>query len=178
MKSTDPGQLENRRFFRRPPPKPQSGFTYIGLMIIVMIMGAGLAAMGTFWSHAAQREKERELLFVGHQFRDAIASYYLRSPGVNAFPRSLDELVEDRRFPMPQRHLRRIYADPLTGKADWGLVKAPDGTIMGVHSLSEEAPVKTGNFDSADAAFEDATQYAKWLFVFKPQTAPAPAPKG
>jgi type II secretory pathway pseudopilin PulG len=145
-------------------------------MIIVMVMGLGLAATGTLWSHAAQRDKERELLFVGHQFRDAIASYYSRSPGVNAYPKTLDELVEDRRFPQPLRHLRRIYADPLTGKAEWGLAKAPDGTIMGVYSLSEATPVKTGNFDNADAAFEDAKKYAEWQFVFLPPKAPATAP--
>jgi type II secretory pathway pseudopilin PulG len=145
-------------------------------MIIVMVMGIGLAATGTLFSHAAQREKERELLFAGHQFRDAIASYYFRSPGANAYPKSLDELVEDHRFPQPLRHLRRLYTDPMTGKAEWGLVKAPDGTIMGVHSLSEEAPVKTGNFDNADAAFEDAKKYAEWQFIFTPPKAPATAP--
>lgn len=156
------------------------GFTYIGLLIIVSVMGLGLAATGTFWSHAAQREKERELLFVGHQFRDAIASYYLHSPGItNAYPKSLDDLLEDKRFPMPQRHLRRVYADPITGKPQWGLIEAPGGGIMGVRSLSEEAPIKTGNFEARDAAFEDAKQYADWKFVFTPAPPPPPpaAPK-
>lgn len=156
------------------------GFTYIGLLIIVSVMGLGLAATGTFWSHAAQREKERELLFVGHQFRDAIASYYLHSPGItNAYPKSLDDLLEDKRFPMPQRHLRRVYADPITGKPQWGLIEAPGGGIMGVRSLSEEAPIKTGNFEARDAAFGDAKQYADWKFVFTPAPPPPPlaAPK-
>lgn len=138
-------------------------------------MGAGLAATGTFWSHTAQREKERELLFVGHEFRDAIGSYYRHSPGItHAYPKSLDDLLEDKRFPVPQRHLRRIYADPMTGKAKWGLVEAPGGGIMGVRSLSEEAPIKTGNFAPADAAFEKAAKYADWQFVFTP---PAPPPQ-
>lgn len=151
-------------------------------MIIVMIMGAALAAIGTFFSHAAQREKERELLFVGNQFRDAIESYYRHSPGASAFPKTLDDLVEDKRFPMPQHHLRRIYRDPITGKAEWGLVEAPGGAgIMGVRSLSEEAPIKTGNFDARDTAFEGTAKYADWQFVFKPPEPPktqAPAPKG
>lgn len=161
----------------------QRGFTYVGLLIIVMIMGAGLAATGTFWSQTAQREKERELLFVGHQFREAIESYYRRSPGASVYPKSLEELVEDKRFPMPQHHLRRVYADPMSGTAQWGLVEAPGGAgIMGVHSLSEAAPLKTGNFDEKDAAFETASKYAEWQFVFKPPEPPsgrpAPAPKG
>lgn len=158
----------------------ENGFTYLGLLIIVMIMGAGLAATGTFWSHAAQREKERELLFIGHQFRDAIASYYLHSPGItNAYPKTLEDLLEDKRFPTPQRHLRRIYSDPMTGKAQWGLVEFPGGGIMGVRSLSGEAPIKTGNFEPGDAAFEDAKTYGDWQFVFTPPSPPpAQAPKG
>ena len=162
-------------------PNSQRGFTYIGLLIIVMIMGAGLAAIGTFYSHAAQREKERELLFVGNQFRQAIESYYRRSPGTSVFPKSLDDLVEDKRFPMPQHHLRRIYRDPMTAGAQWGLVEAPGGAgIMGVRSLSEAPPIKTGNFDAADAAFEGAARYADWQFVYVPPRAPegAQAPAG
>ena len=143
-----------------------------------MIMGAGLAATGVLFSHEAQREKERQLLFVGHQFRAAIDSYYRRSPGASAYPKSLDELVDDKRFPMPVHHLRRLYADPMTGKADWALVEAPGGGIMGVHSVSEAAPVKTGNFDADDAAFEDAHKYADWQFLYTPPTPPGtPAPQ-
>ena len=163
----------------------EAGFTYLGLLIVVMIVGAGLAATGVLFSHDAQREKERELLFVGHEFRDAIESYYRRSPGTAAYPQRLEDLVEDKRFPMPQHHLRRIYADPITGQADWALVEAPGGAgIMGVHSRSEAAPVKTSNFDAVDAAFDAAQRYADWQFVHKPPEPPAggaspkaPAPK-
>lgn len=167
-------------------PHSQRGFTYLGLLIIVMIMGAGLAATGELFSHAAQRDKERELLFVGHEFRDAIESYYRRSPGAPVYPKTLADLVEDKRFPMPQHHLRRVYADPMTGRPDWALVEAPgDAGIMGVHSRSEAAPVKRGNFDAVDAAFEEAQRYADWQFVYRPpepsaggNSPKAPAPKG
>lgn len=150
-------------------PNSQAGFTYLGILIIVMIMGAGLAATGTLFSHEAQREKEKELLFIGHEFREAIGSYYERSPGSPAYPKTLEELVEDKRFPMPQHHLRRIYADPMTGKADWVPITMPGGGgIVGVRSSSEAKPIKTGSFDRADAAFEDAAKYAEWQFVYKP----------
>src|SRR5215216_3145001 len=52
----------------------ERGFTLLGLMIIIAVMGAGLAAFGTLYSQTAQRDKEAELLFVGEQFRDAIKS--------------------------------------------------------------------------------------------------------
>jgi type II secretory pathway pseudopilin PulG len=158
----------------------ERGFTFVGLLIVVAIMGMALAGMGTFFSHEAQREKERELLFVGHQFRAAIESYYRRSPGVASYPRTLADLVDDKRFPMPQHHLRRLYADPMTGKADWVPVPTSDGSgIVGVRSRSEARPIKKGNFDAADAAFEEAKRYAEWQFVYVPPTTPNnPAPNG
>ncbi len=166
----------------------ERGFTFLGLLILIVIMGAGLAATGALFSHEAQRDKERELLFVGNQFRAAIESYYRRSPGVSAYPKKLEDLLEDSRFPMPVHHLRRLYVDPMTGKAQWGLVQAPDGTgIIGVYSLSPKAPIKTGNFDLRDQTFEDKKHYSEWQFVYLPprpaqgatQDAPkSPAPKG
>jgi len=155
--------------------KGERGFTYLGLLLIVAVMGAGLAAYGELWSHANQREKEKQLLFVGHQIRDAIASYYNKSPGAKVYPKKLADLVEDKRFPVPMHHLRRVYADPVTGSTEWKLVAAPgDAGIMGVASTSEEAPVKTGNFAVKDQDFENADQYAKWAFVYKdPATNPS-----
>ena len=176
--SAERSRISNPEFFRRAPngaltPNSQAGFTYLGILIIVMVMGAGLAATGTLWSTSAQREKERELLFIGNEFRQAIESYYRRSPGASVYPKSLAELVDDKRFPMPQHHLRRVYLDPMTGKSEWGLVEAPGGAgIMGVHSLSTQAPVKTGNFRPRDEPFTDMDQYAKWTFVYAPPAPP------
>ena len=116
-------QLAERRGLQEQaltPIAPKRGFTYLGVMIIVMVMGMALAAFGTIYSQTAQRDKEAELLFVGEQFRAAIESYYLKSPGERAYPKKLEDLVEDKRFPMPMRHLRRIYRDPITGGTDWG----------------------------------------------------------
>ena len=147
---------------------PQRGFTYLGMLLIVALMGFGLAAFGELYSHASQREKERELLFIGNQFREAIGSYYNRSPGAKVYPKKLDDLVEDKRFPMPQHHLRRVYSDPMTGKAEWALVEAPGGGFMGVHSLSEETPIKSADFSAKDAALADAENYTKWMFTYSP----------
>lgn len=47
-------------------------------------------------------------------------------------------------------------------------VEAPDGGVMGVYSRSEEAPIKTANFSSANAAFEKARTYTDWKFVHSP----------
>ena len=147
----------------------QKGFTLAGALILIAVLGAGMAAYGEIASHAAQREKEQQLLFVGNQFRQAIGAYYERTPGaVKRFPQTLEELLQDKRHAMPQRHLRRMYADPMTGKPQWGLVDAPGGGVMGVYSLSEAQPIKSGGFAARDDAFEDAARYSDWRFSYSP----------
>jgi type II secretory pathway pseudopilin PulG len=151
------------------PRKTSRGFTLLALLAFVALTGAVLAAAGTIYSHAAQREKERELLFVGNQFRHAIELYYRKSPGAQAWPKDLEALVEDKRNVVPQHWLRKLYADPLTRSADWGVVEAPGGGIMGVYSKSDAAPIKSANFALRDEAFKGAVKYSDWKFVYKPE---------
>ena len=148
-----------------------AGFTYMTVLFIVAIMGAGLALVGEVWHTAAVREKEAELLHVGNQYRRAIERYYLSGPRL--YPRSLSDLLKDTRKPVTERYLRRLYPDPMTGRADWGLIKAPDGGIMGVYSLSDDAPLKTAGFRARDQQFLGATQYREWKFVYELQSAAA-----
>ena len=143
-------------------------------MLFVALLGAGLAAYGELASHAAQREKEAELLFRGEQYRDAIASYYKKE---QRYPKALQELLEDKRYPMPVRHLRELYRDPITGDEEWGLVEAPGGGVMGVFSRSEQEPVKTGNFSPKNQEFAETQRYADWKFVHSPPGLPASVEK-
>ncbi len=153
----------------------QHGFTYLVLLFMVAIMGAVLAATAMVWHTLAQRDKEQELLFVGHAFRRAIGLYYERTPGAaKQYPKKLDDLLEDKRQVSLARYLRKIYVDPLTASKEWGLVPGPGGTLMGVYSLSRETPIKTGNFDKADQDFAGKGSYRDWRFVYVPtQAVPA-----
>jgi hypothetical protein len=76
--------------------------------------------------------------------------------------------VLDPRFPQVRRHLRRLYADPITGTADWKLIMAPDGGIMGVASRSKRVPIKQKGFEPIDSSFEDAKCYCNWQFIALP----------
>ena len=149
----------------------QRGFTYIALLLAVAVHGAVLAAAASVWHTAQKRERERELLFIGDQFRSAIRAYATTGPGTTGqLPRTLDDLLLDPRFPGARRHLRKLYVDPMTWKAEWGLVRTPDGHgILGVYSLSPGTPLKTANFRPADRALEGAASYSDWKFVYKPQ---------
>jgi type II secretory pathway pseudopilin PulG len=146
-----------------------AGFTYIGLLIAIAILGVMLSATAGLWSVSARRDREKQLLSIGHEFREAIGHYYA-SPhdGANRYPRSLEDLVEDQNGVATRHHLRRIYRDPMTATADWGIVRAPDGGITGVYSTSPVRPLKRANFEAADRAFETAACYCDWKFVYEP----------
>ena len=133
--------------------------------MFIAVSGGGLVAYSEIASHTAQREKEAELIFRGEQYRDAIASYYKKE---QRYPRALTELLEDKRYPMPVRHLRKLYRDPMTGQDEWALVEAPGGGVMGVHSRSDDAPIKTGNFSPKNQEFAEAQTYADWKFIHSP----------
>jgi len=132
---------------------------YALVMALLMVMAIGLASTSAVlrWQTEIQRERERQLRFVGAQYADAIASYYLAVPGAKQYPLSLDDLLDDKRFPMPRRHLRRKYPDPMTGQADWDLI-VQDGRIIGLHSRSTAYTLK----QERGAA---STTYADWQFV-------------
>jgi type II secretory pathway pseudopilin PulG len=157
----------------------EGGFTYLSLLFFVAVLGVGLAATAVSWHTARQREKERELLHVGSEFRDAIGLYYHRSPGaVKEYPRDLADLLNDKRYPTLQRYLRRIYRDPVTGGAEWGLVLAPGGGVMGVYSLSKDVPIRKIDFAEIEKSFVNAASYADWKFVYEPLMQVTPGSPG
>ena len=53
----------------------QGGFTYLGLLFALALIGLALGAAGTVWSVARQRDRERQLLWVGGEIRQAIGHY-------------------------------------------------------------------------------------------------------
>lgn len=143
----------------------QQGIGYLLLLFIIAAMGMLLAGAGEVWQTATRRERERELLFVGEQFRNAIAAYHNRSPGAQKeYPKSLADLLQDTRFPVTVRYLRRIYRDPITNSTAWGLIKRGD-RIVGVYSLSPETPLKQDNFPPGLESFAGRASYQEWIFA-------------
>ena len=156
---------------------PSAGFTYVWLLFAVALAGVGLAAVGELASTAAKRDKEVELLFVGDQIARAIAVYRASSPGAPQYPQTLEALLSDSRYPNLRRYLRRVYPDPMTGRADWGLVRGPGGGIVGVHSKSTARPLKTANFPKEYEAFAGVAAYSEWRFVAAADGAPSAKPQ-
>lgn len=142
------------------------GFTYVGLLVLVALIGLMLATAGEVAATAAQRERETQLLWVGHQYRAAIGRYWSHK---RAYPQNLQDLLGAAPdAPVQVRYLRRLYPDPMTNAVDWVLVPAPNGGIIGVTSSSKRAALKTGHFDEADQDFANASSYSDWQFTFVP----------
>ena len=143
--------------------RDQRGVTYLVVLFLVALVGMGLAALGTVWATDVQREKERELLFIGEQFGVGLQRYYEAVPELKSYPRHLEDLLEDRRHLVPRRHLRQIFVDPLTGKRDWVVVMAGD-QIVAVHSRSKAVPIVRNGFPPEWEAFSNAHAHAEWVF--------------
>jgi type II secretory pathway pseudopilin PulG len=158
------------RLNRGEGPAAAAGFTYIGLLIAVVILGIALSAVGTVWRTQAQREREQELLYIGHEFRAAIASYYRAGAGGgNRYPQEIADLLEDKRGSEPRHHLRRLYADPMTGTQDWTLIRIDAVGLTGIASNSQAEPIKKAGFTNEDAQFVDAKCYCDWQFTYMPR---------
>jgi type II secretory pathway pseudopilin PulG len=154
-----------RRRWRGGQPGGARGAAYLAVMIGIAVISAVLASTAQVFSNAQQRDRERHLLWVGDQYRRALLSYARLPLGVETYPKELADLLEDRRRGPLQRHLRRLYYDPLTGSADWEVIRNAQQRIIGVHSRSTRKPIKRHGFPAHYAAFEKAETYADWQFV-------------
>ena len=145
-------------------PGQQRGLGFLALLFVIALAGVALAGTGALWQLESRREKEKELLFIGEQYSRALGSYYARTPGnAKQFPERLEDLLLDPRFPMPVRHLRRLYRDPMRPESHWELLRE-QGRIVGVVSTSDDQPVKISGFPEAFKEFEGAKSYRQWQF--------------
>jgi type II secretory pathway pseudopilin PulG len=145
-------------------PSAEGGFTYLGVLFLIMVMGMGLASAGELWSTASRRDREKQLLWVGTQYAQALRSYYRSSPGLAQYPKELEDLLDDQRFPTPRHHIRQLYPDPIGG-GEWSLQRGFDGRITGLNSPSTDKPLKQVDFPSQWSDFTGMASYKDWQFV-------------
>ena len=161
----------------RPPRKRRSGgFTYLSLIILVAIIGLVSASALKLGSVLQRSRAEQELLDIGAAFGDALQSYANATPaGFPPQPPSLKELLKDPRFPTVRRHLRKVFVDPMTGKAEWGITYLGDKVgVLAVYSLSDAKPVKIGNFPQRFQGLAGKQKISEWRFAATGGTLPVP----
>jgi hypothetical protein len=93
-----------------------AGFSLIALLIVIAILGMTSAASLQIGALLQRRGAEDELL---------------------------QDLLKDPRYPNPRRHLRKHYADPISGTDEWGAIESPGASgITGIYSRAEGQPTK------------------------------------
>lgn len=150
--------------------RSERGFTYLWVLGLITMLGIGYVVTAEVYATAQRHEREEALIFIGHEFRNALERYYGSQVGggVHEYPSRLEQLLRDDRFPDVHRHLRRLYVDPMTAKDEWGVVRI-GGRIVGIHSLSDARPLKQKNFEQDDSLFEGHERYSEWIFAYPPQ---------
>lgn len=161
--------------------RSSAGFTYIGALMTVVIVGIMLSQAALIWKTKMQREREVELIFRGTQIRDAMRRWYgwkvpiagapPQQPQPGATPPAaltdLKHLLLDPNKLTKARYLRASnLIDPITG-GEWEPIKNGE-KIIGVKSKSEAVPIKKANFpfDLDPAVFNDKKKYNEWVFIY------------
>jgi len=169
----------------------ERGYAMAALLVTLAVMSVLMTAALPTWRHESQREKEAELVFRGEQYARAVALF--RAKNQNAFPPSVDVLVQG-------KFLRKKYLDPITNKefdligagtqtpttpgattvppgggrgttppaasppSSFGAGSTPiSGGIMGVHSKSQEPSIRI---------YKGQSRYDQWNFVFTAMNRP------
>lgn len=160
-----------------PPTKQQGGFTYLLLLVALSVLALSLLKSQENVQMRHTEQQEAELLFRGEQYRKAIAAY--RAVGNGCFPVRVEQLMLDRRGPVPRYHLRQAWDDPLTNKKTWGTIYDAQGRWIGVRSLGSGKPRRKAGFSHDAETFSKANSYYDWSFkVETDPTAPLPAACG
>ncbi|MBX3660718.1 MAG: hypothetical protein KF740_19965 [Ramlibacter sp.] len=155
------------------PAARQHGFTLLLTLAALTVLAIATQQVMVVVSEQARRDREEDLLRVGEAYARAIGSYYSASPGmVKEWPRSLKDLLHDKRYVGTLRHIRDLYPDPVTRSTDWGIIESEDGGISGVYSKSLESPIRTARINLETLQLPASRQYADWIFLYK---SPEPA---
>lgn len=143
----------------------ERGFSYIMLMVAIVVMGVAMSVAARQWKTMVQRELEADLLAKGIEIQNALALYSASKkagrvmPG-EVYPQTLADLTR-----LPKPFLRKVYGDPV-GHGEWEVVRARSGGIMGVRSRSRSRPIRQSNFPLAVRHFEGKPTYYDWVFQF------------
>jgi type II secretory pathway pseudopilin PulG len=91
-----------------------AGYSLVMMVMLITVLNIMVAIALPLWSGMIRRDKEEELIARGLQYAEAIRVFQRR---FGRLPVQLDELIK-----VEPRSIRRLWEDPMTGKADWILI--------------------------------------------------------
>jgi type II secretory pathway pseudopilin PulG len=95
----------------------EQGSMLLGLVVAIFLILLVLSMAAPKVAQELKREREVEAVHRGNQYVRAIQLFYKKTGG--QYPGSLEALEKTNNI----RFLRQRYLDPMTGKADWRLIK-------------------------------------------------------
>jgi len=104
----------------------EQGFLLLGLIVAIFIILLTLSVAAPKMARELRREREVETVHRGNQYVRAIQLYYRK---FGHYPGSMEQLDKSNMI----RFLRQDYVDPMTGKADWRIIKVGENktTVKG-----------------------------------------------
>jgi general secretion pathway protein G len=128
--------------------KPESGFTLIELMIVMLIIGILATLAIPRFIGAVKAAREAVLKEDLHVMRDAIDSYTMdKQKG----PQSLDDLVQS-------GYLRVVPEDPMTHAKDTWVTDTSDA----LYSIDQTEPGISDVHSGSDETGSDGQPYSSW----------------
>lgn len=121
----------------------ESGHLLVTLMIALMVLAILLGAAFQQWSIIHRREMEKELIFRGGQYVEAIIRYRMEHAGM--LPLELEELYQP--GPRGVRYIRKLFPDPFDfNEEGWGLLYlGPHGKWIYDPQAAERAASRMGH---------------------------------
>ncbi len=112
---------------RNPERENEQGFMLVGLIVAIFIILLVMGVAAPKVARGLRREREVEAIHRGNQYVQAIRRFYLKNG--HHYPTSIEQLEKTNNI----RFLRQRYADPMTGKPDWRLIKVGEAktTVKG-----------------------------------------------
>lgn len=101
----------------------ESGYALLMIFAMAAVLAITLYTEMPRVAFEAQRDKEQLLIDRGEEYERAVTLFVHK---FNRFPGSMEELENTN----GQRFLRRRFADPMTGKAEWRLIHAGPGGVL------------------------------------------------
>ncbi|MBD3415449.1 MAG: hypothetical protein GF421_13610 [Candidatus Aminicenantes bacterium] len=152
------------------------------LLFAVAVLSIGLMVAVPVWQTQIQREQEKELIFRGKQYVEAIRIFQNKYPGT--FPQRLEELLQE-------KCIRRLYTDPMSLSGEWNVILLhPQSTSRQGTSFQKVIVASKSDIESLDQPqiigvvsssdkkskkiYIKQETYNKWLFYFgqDPETMP------
>lgn len=162
--------------------KDEKGFTLVILLAMIAVSGIAMATIAPTWKFIVTLDNEKELVFRGEQYAQAIIRYKKQ---FNRLPLKLEDLVK-------YHKIRKLYKDPITGYDFELIFYTPAGkkreselTAQQRQSVRSDEPgsssmgiygVVSTSSELALRPYKDKERYNEWEFIAEEEERQSGAP--